>query len=144
VAELRFSVAGNPPAKNEAPSMLGPGHSQSSRVIALLEAARDAILEAGIEPFTGPVGLDVVLFDDGSDRGDATNYLGGIGDTLEDKARRGPLDHLGTLVAVHVYRNDRQIREVHFRTERSERATYVVRVYALPDHAVSAGGTQRE
>jgi hypothetical protein len=46
---------------------------------------------------------------------DATNYLGGIADVLEHKADRGPLEHLGELAEVWLYRNDRQIKQVSYR-----------------------------
>lgn len=43
--EISFSVAGLPPAKNEAKSMLAPGHVYAKRVLALLRAARDVVGE---------------------------------------------------------------------------------------------------
>jgi hypothetical protein len=36
---------------------------------------------------------------------DATSYLGGIGDVLEEKSRLGALDHLGGLAAAAVLRS---------------------------------------
>ena len=82
--EVSFDVAGWPPAKSEALSMLGPVHSHKDRVLVLLEAARSAIASSGRRPFIGPIGLDVTLrAPAGKDPWDATNYLGGIGDVLE-------------------------------------------------------------
>lgn len=127
--ELIFHVEGYPPAKNEALSMLGPRHSHASRVIALLTAARAAL--DGAAPFEGPLGLEVKLFRAGSDPWDATNYLGGIGDTLEAKDRRGPLEHLGDLALVALYQNDRQIREVHFSEVVASSPGYEVRLFEL-------------
>jgi hypothetical protein len=70
----------------------------------------------------GPIGLDVTLYaPPGRNPWDATNYLGGIGDVLEDKRRRGILPHLGSLRDVFLYLNDRQIREVHYRQVSSQR-----------------------
>jgi hypothetical protein len=130
IDEVRFTVEGYPPAKNEALS-LGAGHSHSARVVDLLRAAQAAVSGADFLPFEGPIGLDVLLFVSGADPWDATNYLGGIGDVLEEKGRRGSLDHLGDLATVALYRNDRQIREVRFREETSTAAGYEVRVYRL-------------
>src|SRR6266480_4856888 len=94
-ADVAFKVDGFPPAKNEALSMLGAGHEHGSRVRKLLEAAKQA-LPVGFEPFSTHVGLDVtVSAPEGRDPWDATNYLGGIGDVLEDKRHRGSLPHLG-------------------------------------------------
>ena len=129
--EVRFTVAGYPPAKNEALSMLGAGHSHSTRVLDLLQAAHAGVAGKDFRPFEGPIGLDVVLFVSTNDPWDATNYLGGIGDVLEEKGRRGSLHHLGELATVALYRNDRQIREVHFREEPGVLAGYEVRVYRL-------------
>jgi hypothetical protein len=118
---ISFRVSGYPPAKNEALSMLGEGHTHSPRVRALLAAARDALAaQPAFEPIAaGRVGLEVVLQSAGSaDPWDATNYLGGIADVLEDKSGRGAVrQDLGELAAVWLYRNDRQIRQVAYREE---------------------------
>jgi hypothetical protein len=72
---------------------------------------------------------------------DATNYLGGIADVLEDKSRRGPLDHLGPLASVWLYRNDRQIKEISYREVGSTQAGYTVTVRALiPSDATPDAG----
>jgi hypothetical protein len=132
VDEVRLTVRGYPPAKNEALSMLGAGHPHSPRVVALLEAAEAASETLAFLPFEGPIGLDVTLHaPTGRDPWDATNYLGGIGDVLEDKRRRGPPPHLGKLGGVSLYLNDRQIREVHYRQMSGDEARYEVRVYSL-------------
>lgn len=133
MAELRFEVAGFPPVKNEAQSMLSPGHSQVTRVLALLDAARAAADRAGFEPLLGSIGLSVVIFaPNGSESsGDVTNFLGGIGDVLEEKSRRGSLAHLGELAGVYLYVNDRQIREVHYHQATSESPYYRVRIWSL-------------
>jgi hypothetical protein len=85
-------------------------------------------------PFaTEAVGLDVVLYaSDDQDPWDATNYLGGIADVLEDKSHRGSVDHLGELKRVSVYRNDRQIKQVAYRQRRAAETYYTVRIWELP------------
>ena len=63
---------------------------------------------------------------------DATNYLGGIGDVLEQKGHRAMyITHLGELADVALYDNDRQLREVHFRQQDGQRDTYTVRLWEL-------------
>ena len=44
--EINLSVAGFPPAKNEAKSMLAAEHGQKDRVLALLQAASEAVGDA--------------------------------------------------------------------------------------------------
>lgn len=132
--EISFTVAGYPPAKGEAISMLGATHSHAPRVIRLLEAARNA----AAEDFTGfgaqPLGLELtVSCPRDRHRSDATNYLGGVGDVLESKAHRGALDHLGDLATFCLYENDRQIEEVHYRWQRAVEPSYVARFWALKD-----------
>jgi hypothetical protein len=79
------------------------------------------------------VSLEVVLqAPRGTMPGDATNYLGGIADVLEDKSPRGPLDHLDGLGNVWLYRNDRQIKQVAYREIASNRMSYQVTVRPLP------------
>jgi hypothetical protein len=127
-----LEVDGLPPAKSEALSMLGPGHPDGPRVATLLEAARDSISENDFAGFGKRlIGLEVVLYSAAEPRSDATNYLGGIGDVLESKGHRGNLEHLGDLVAVALYDNDRQIREVRFRPERSASDHYTVRLWPV-------------
>jgi hypothetical protein len=87
VPEISLSVAGYPPAKNEALSMLGEGHSHAPRIRALLVAAKAAMLK---DPLFVPVQHDAVALDvvvhagAANDTWDATNYLGGIADVLEN------------------------------------------------------------
>jgi len=134
VVEIAFSVDGWPPAKSEARSMFGVQHSHASRVRALLEAARVEIVRVGWETTTEPIGLEVVLHaPPGRDAWDATNYLGGVADTLQDKSRVGSLDlsHLDELREVAIFGNDRQIKDVHYRERPAESAGYSVRVWHL-------------
>jgi hypothetical protein len=127
---LSFSVPGLPPAKNEDLSMLGAGHSHAPRVLELLRAAKEVLQHSGFVPVDGsPVALDVVVHaPPGKDPWDATNYLGGVADVLEEKSRRGTLDHLDELRHVWVYRNDRQIKEVSYRQLEASDVYYTVRI----------------
>uniref|UniRef100_UPI00193974AC hypothetical protein n=1 Tax=Nocardioides caldifontis TaxID=2588938 RepID=UPI00193974AC len=66
---------------------------------------------------------------------DATNYLGGIADVLEQKTNRGAaVEHLRDLADVWLYRNDRQIKRVSYREETRDTAGhgYWVTVSHLP------------
>ena len=128
--QVSFEVAGFPPPKGEAISMLSAGHSHAPRVRLLLEAARRALEEQKFAPIhDGPVGLDVVVrCPAGRNQADATNYLGGIADVLEEKSRRGPLDHLDTLAKVSLYGNDRQLKEVSYREVVAGEVSYTVTV----------------
>jgi hypothetical protein len=134
---LWFRVAGFPPAKNEAVSMLGAGHPHAPRVVNLLRAAKDALGRSGFDPIeAGPVALEVVVHaPPGRNAWDATNYLGGIADVLEEKSRRGTLDHLGELAQVWVYRNDRQIKQVSYRQLEASEAFYTVRIREVSNPA---------
>ncbi len=134
-SDLSFAVDSWPPAKSEALSMLGPNHPHAPRVHSLLKAAQAAMQQTGWTSVELPVGLDVVVSaPPDKDPWDATNYLGGIADVLQDKSRplRGlDLTHLGELRQVAVYRNDRQIRVVRYRHELGQKACYIVRIHVL-------------
>jgi hypothetical protein len=97
VDQVSFDVAGYPPIKNEALSMLSVNHPYAGRVKALLEAAEQARQAQGFVPVdAGPIALDVVVrAPSGQNPADATNYLGGIGDVLQDKSSHGLPDSLG-------------------------------------------------
>lgn len=132
MAEIAFVIDGLPPGKNEALSMLGANHPHASRVRALLAAAR-AALPSSFTPLQTQLGLEVeVRAPADASLWHATNYLGGIGDVLEVKSRRGELAHLGELARVALYVNDRQIREVRYRVLSAPSASYSVRVWTLP------------
>lgn len=128
--ELCFDVSGWPPAKNEAKSMLSAGHLYVDRVVQLLQAARDAI-GVPARPHFGdePLGLEVTVVSPSQPPSDATNYLGGIGDVLEAKTRRGALEHLQELAAVALYDNDRQIQEVRYSWQAGPGPRYIVRLW---------------
>jgi hypothetical protein len=131
--QVSFDVLGYPPPKGEALSMMNPTHGYADRVRLLLEQARLAVAAGSFTPVESePVGLDVVVYSpNGRNRADATNYLGGIGDVLEQKAHRGPLDHLGELADVWLYGNDRQIKAVTYREAEADRASYTVTIREL-------------
>lgn len=96
--------------------MLAAGHSQRDRVKALLEAARAAVRGEKLPIFTeGQLVMDVTVLSPRQPAGDATNYLGGLGDVLQVKGRYGSVEHLGELAQVSVYVNDKQIQEVHYK-----------------------------
>jgi hypothetical protein len=133
VHEVTFTVDGYPPAKSEARSMLGAGHPHLGRVLALLEAAAEVTDEVFRSDLRAPLGLEVVLHGRTVPPSDATNYLGGVGDVLEAKARRGEVGHLGALASVALFENDRQIEEVRFRREPAEGSYYTVRLWTLRD-----------
>jgi hypothetical protein len=131
---LAFDVRGLPPLKNEALSIFSAGHRQAGRVRALLEAACLAAQRTGWTALAKPVALEVVLRRPaGHHSGDATNFLGGIGDVLQDKRQRTgvSLAHLGVLVDVALYVDDRQIRQLSYREEQADEPSYSVRVSAL-------------
>lgn len=131
--DISFDVEGYPPAKNEALSMLGVGHSHAPRVRLLLEQARAACQEQEFVPIKeGQVALDVVVRAAAHQpTWDATNYLGGIADVLENKSHRGVLAHLGELANVWLYRNDRQIKEVSYREVESSEVGFTVTIRAI-------------
>jgi hypothetical protein len=133
--DLTLSVVGWPPAKNEAKSLLAPGHAHAGRVTALLEAAQHATEDAGGAVLFGarPIGLELTVMSPDEPPADATNFLGGVGDVLEVKTRRGALEHLGPGAAVGLYENDRHIHEVRYRWRRAAEVGYVVRLWELDD-----------
>jgi hypothetical protein len=139
IPEIAFDVAGWPPIKNEAKSMLAANHPQIERVRTLLQAARAAVMRTGWVPLDGPTGLDVVVrTPPGRPAGDATNVLGGIADVLQGNGpgRSGiDLSHLGALGEVALYRDDRQLRQVHYREEPAAEPSYSVRVWTLEQQA---------
>lgn len=144
---ISFEVDGRPPAKSGPPSVLAARNPHTPRVLDLLRAAREEAQRRGFQGFGSvPIGLELrVACPRDLGRSDATNYLGGVGDVLDEKARRSNLDHLGDLASFGLYDDDRQIEEVHFRWESSESPSYTVRLWALgaaegpPDRFTHAG-----
>jgi len=82
---------------------------------------------------TQPVGLELIIHAPAGEAWDATNYLGGVADALQNKSRVGAIDlgHLGQLRGVALFENDRQIKEVHYRENPAASARYSVRVWHL-------------
>jgi hypothetical protein len=134
VPALSFEVPGLPPLKNSPTPMLAAGGRQAVRVRALLEAACQAAQRSGWQPLDSPIALDVVLRHpvDGH-TGDVTHFLGGIGDVLRDKRLSAEISlaHLGPLLDVALFRDDRQIRRISYREEPADEVSYLVRVEAL-------------
>ncbi|MFK3985637.1 hypothetical protein ACI2K4_35400 [Micromonospora sp. NPDC050397] len=132
---LSFQVSGLPPIRTEALSLFSAGHRQANRVRALLEAACAAAQRSGWTPLTDPVELDLVLNCPPDHHGTgAATLLGGVGAVLQDKrhAVNVGLAHLGPLVDVCLYVDDRQIRRMSYREEPADSVSYLVRVAAIP------------
>jgi hypothetical protein len=84
--EIMIEVSGYPPAKNEAKPMLAPGHVHAERVPVLLQAASNEAGLGGAVCFPDEsLGLELVLTSPAPPPSDATNYLGGVADVLENK-----------------------------------------------------------
>ena len=128
--EITIEVRGYPPAKNEAKSMLAVGHVHAERALALLRAAKS---EAGPGPAVYfpdvSLGLELIVASPAPPPSDATNYLGGVADVLEDKRHRGDLPHLGELAHFALYRNDRQFHDVRYRWEHGPDVRYQVHIW---------------
>ena len=131
--EVLLAVDGLPPAKSEARSMFGESHPHRSRVLALLQEAHDALEKTQWNPVEErPVGLELVVVNaTDSLPGDATNYLGGVADVLQATRVNADLSHLGSAGSTSLYRDDRQIREVHYSVEDGIEAAYRLRVWVL-------------
>jgi hypothetical protein len=121
----------SPPLKGEAKSMLSRGHGQAPRVRALLEAAYAAKQRSRFDGFgAARIGMAVVVRPVGGSTGDATNALGGIGDTLQSRRSNIDLSHLGELADAFLYADDAQLREVSYREEFGETG-YTLRFWEL-------------
>ncbi|MGC4765470.1 hypothetical protein ACLQ20_21715 [Micromonospora sp. DT46] len=132
---LTFEVSGLPPVRTEALSVFAARHRQATRVRALLEAACEAAQRTGWTPLSGPVEVDLVLrCPPGHRTSDASALLGGVCGVLQDKKRVASigLAHLGVLVDVALYDDDRQIRRLSYAQEPAENFSYRVRVAAVP------------
>ncbi|MGC4814553.1 hypothetical protein ACLQ29_28815 [Micromonospora sp. DT228] len=133
---LTFEVSGLPPVKTEALSIFAAGHRQATRVRTLLQAALIAAQRTGWTPLGGPIAVEMVLrCPPGHRTGDASTLLGGVCAVLQDKKRVSSigLTHLGVLVDVALYQDDRQIRRLSYQEEPAEDFSYQVRVAAVPD-----------
>ena len=133
---IEIDVRGQlPPPKGEAKSLLSQGHGQAPRVRALLQADHAAKLRDGFEGFGGArIGMEVVIRPIGAAVGDATNALGGIGDSLQSRRVNIDLSYLGELADAFLYQDDAQIREVVYREEKGELG-YRIRFWALSPSA---------
>ena len=132
---LTFEVSGLPPVRTEALSVFAAGHRQATRVRALLQAAGEAAQRTGWTPLSEPIEVDLVLrCPPGHRTSDASARLGGVCGVLQDKKRVASigLAHLGVLVDVALYDDDRQIRRLSYAQEPAEDFSYRVRVAAVP------------
>ncbi|GIJ80277.1 hypothetical protein SAMN05443287_11554 [Micromonospora phaseoli] len=132
---LTFEVSGLPPVKTEALSIFAAGHRQATRVRTLLQAACAAAQQTGWTPLSGPIEIDLILrCPPGHRTSDASTLLGGVCAVLQDKKRVSSigLTHLGVLVDVAIYDDDKQIRKLSYQEEPAEDFSYQVRVAAVP------------
>jgi len=125
---VRLAVDGLPPARSEASSVLGESHPHRDRVRKLLGAAQVADLGDWDVRTPSMLELEVMVRSPARPPSDATDFLGGIADVLEDKSRRGPLEHLGRLASVSLYPDAAQIQEVHYQWVEAEETGYTVMV----------------
>lgn len=137
--EIAFAVRGWPPKKSEAKSLLAAGHPHESLVRDLLTAAQGAAQRSGWGTCTSEVALALTIRGPRRPPGDATNFLGGVADVLQDKTkhRNFSLDHLGPLRDVALFADDGQISRISYREEPAETPSYSVRISSLanPDAA---------
>lgn len=140
VDEITFEVPDLPPVKDGAKSLLAAGSDQAKRVRQLLVAAAEAVRRTGWAPTAGDVVLELVVRGPKRPPGDATNYLGGIGDVLQGKTNAYNLDltHLDELRDVALFVNDRQISRITYRRELAGQWSYWLRV--APDEQLTAQG----
>lgn len=111
-------VNGYPPTKNEAKSLLSDGHGQFGRVRLLLEEAAKAVAN-GAQPLgAARLGMELVVCGSHRTESRPANYLGGVGDVLQDKGGR-------------LFAHDRQIREVSYREQRAAEPRYRLRIWPL-------------
>jgi hypothetical protein len=104
--------------------VLSPNHPHRQRVIALLQAASEAI-PAGFVPYRTAIDLSVVVSTPTTaPRGDATNFLGGIADVLQRKQA----SDLGALADIAIYENDLQLRRLQYGQRASSDLGYEVRI----------------
>lgn len=129
---LTFEVHDLPPVKSEAKSMFADGHRHLGRVRKLLTAASEAAADSPTPHFGQAfLGLNLLLTAPAPPRSDATNYLGGVGDVLENKNRRSAIQSLGDLMNVALYENDRQLQDVHYRWTRGDSSSYTLTIWEL-------------
>ena len=119
-----------PACKERGQVDVAAGHTHASRVLDLLRTARDAVGGGGWSSRPGDsLGLELVLTSSAPPPSDATNYLGGVGDVLEAKSRRGELAHLADLATVALYENDRQFHDIRYRWQPGTAVECSVRIW---------------
>jgi hypothetical protein len=127
---IAFEVSGYPPAKSDGLFILDASHPHAPRVDLLLETASKAQIEQVFKPIEEEwVKLDVMLFDaTGQDPYDATSYLSGIVEALEEKSVLGGIEHLGELSTVWLYQNSLQVRKITYRRAEASKTLYAITV----------------
>jgi hypothetical protein len=135
---LEIVSTGWPPLKNEARSMFAADHGYADRVRTLLECTHESMKLRGWNTVDSQLALDVVVRGPGRPSGDATNFLGGIGDVLQARKQRLNIDlgHLGALADVAAFDDDSQIRQITYQEELAPTPSYTVRIRSLnsPGH----------
>ena len=130
VEEISLIVEGLPPAKDGANSIFNAKHGHHPRVVNLLRAAKQTLVESHWNPTEGRrIGLELVTSD--GLPGDAINYLGGVADVLQVARINVDLSHLGDLAKATLYYDDKQIAEVRYSVESGDATCYRVRVWVL-------------
>ena len=132
--EIRLGVAGWPPAKDGANSILNQKHQHHPRVVDLMRKAKQALAGSRWDPLErAKIGLELVVAEaPGGIPGDAINYLGGVADVLQAHRRNIDLQHLGDLAKATLFYDDKQVTEVRYLAERGDVPCYRVRVWVLP------------
>ena len=132
--EISLTVVGCPPAKSEAKSIFSEGHPHHSRVIELLREVKRTVRDNPHwdQGERRPVGLELVVVETqgGACQSDATNFLGGVADTLQVDRYKGG-DVPADFSSVSLFRNDSQIREILYSVEIGDSLGYRLRVWVL-------------
>ena len=134
--EIALTVEGCPPAKSEAKSIFSKGHPHHSRAIDLLREMKRALADSPHwdRTETRSVGLELAIVETRGQvcQSDATNFLGGVADTLQANRYKGG-DVPRDFASVSLFRDDRQIREVRYSVESGDALGYRLRVWVLRD-----------
>jgi len=129
---IEFEVLGQPSIKGEALSLMNANHKQLNRVVALLSAVQSLKSMGNASGFGSRlIRLEVeVRCATLPPKGDATNYLEGIGDVFQTRKPQG-IEHLGKLAGLSLFDDDRQIIETAYRAALSDADSYTVRLSSI-------------
>jgi hypothetical protein len=137
VTDITVDVAGFPPAKSDALSMLAAGHTHAVRVKQLLLAVQQKLADAPFPMLDGPVGLEITLFaPEDRDPWLPANYVGAISEILQAKGhlknqQRIRVELPEPLLSANLYRYERQLYDIRFRQMVASAPHYQVRVWSL-------------